>query len=62
MVRKSYNKIRPLTELEDIKQSFPLFDSTPLELEASISGEIIKLTTENIALQAIMRTKGFIET
>lgn len=59
---KSYSKNRPEIELERIKRLFPNYDKTPLEAEYTTDGKIIKITTSNVALQAILRTEGFIET
>jgi len=62
MARKSYNKTRPQTEIEQIRSMFPNFDTTELQLETTTDGKIIKLTTNNPALQALMRAQGFTET
>lgn len=62
MPRKSYSKTRSETELEKIKRLFPNYDKTKLEAEYSSDGKILKLKTDNVALQAIMRTQGFTET
>ena len=62
MVIKSYSKTWPETGLEKIKRLFPKYDETQLEAEYTMDGKIIKLKTNNSALQAIMRAEGFTET
>lgn len=57
-----FTKTRPETELEKIKQSFPLYDTTELEAEYTTDGKIVFITTNNTALKAILRTQGFTET
>lgn len=57
-----FNKPRTLSELEDIKQSFPDYDDIPLEAEYDMVGNIISIETTNTALKAILRAKGFTET
>ena len=62
MVTRTYSKTRPETELAKIRRLFPKYDKTELEAEYTTDGKIIKLKTNNLALQAIMRTEGFTET
>jgi len=59
---KTYKKTRPDTELIKIKRLFPNYNTTRLKAEYTTDGKIIKLITDNPALQAILRTEGFIET
>jgi len=56
-----YTKDRPLTEIEQIKQSVPNFDAIPLKMISNAKGEILKLETDNIELQTVMRSYGFDE-
>ena len=57
-----FTKVRTLTELEDLKQSFPNYDKTELKAEYTTDGKIIFIETKNTALKAILRAKGFTET
>jgi len=57
-----FHKVRPLTELEDLKQSFPLYDETPLRGRFTVDGKILSIETDSNPLKAILRAKGFIET
>jgi len=62
MVKRSYSRPRTETELAKIRRMFPQYDQTELEAQYSMTGKILKLKTNNPALQAIMRAEGFTET
>jgi len=49
------------TELEELKRTFPNYDTTTLKARTNSKGEIIKLETNDTALQARMRDMGFTE-
>ena len=63
MVRKSYSRSRPETELARIKRLLVAdYDFIKLEAEYSTDGKILKLVTDDPQLQGLMRAEGFIET
>ena len=62
MAKKTYKKLIPLTEIQQLKKDFPNYDKTKLEAYYDMNGNIIKLVTSNTELQALMKVKGFIET
>ena len=61
MVNRSYSKNRAETEIEKIRRMFPNYDKTELRAEYTTDGKIIKIETDNTALQAILRAEGFSE-
>ncbi len=54
-------KVRPKTELEEIKELFPDYDKTELNAEYDMNGNIIKIETENQTLINALKLKGFVE-
>lgn len=62
MVKKLYSKSRPETEIQKIRRLFPNYDKTKLKAEYSVDGKIIKIETDNVALQNILKLEGFTET
>ncbi len=54
-------KVRPKTELEEIKELFPDYDKTELNAEYDLNGNIISIETENSDLINILKLKGFVE-
>lgn len=61
MATKEYDKTRVDSELQDIKKKFPDFDNTQLIAEYSPSGEILRLETDDVNLQTVMKNNGFKE-
>lgn len=60
-MKKTYSKQRTETEIEKIKRLFPQLDNIPLDMEATTTGDIVKIVTSNLALQKILEQEGFTE-
>lgn len=56
-----FTKSRPLTEIEQVRQAFPLYDKTPHRTTTDALGNIISIETNNTALKAILLARGFVE-
>ena len=53
-------KSRPKTEIEQIREDIPNYDQIPLKAKYDRMGNVLKIETEDIALQNYLKSKGFI--
>ena len=54
-------KARPKTELEELKEQFPNYDTIGLKAEYDGKGNLISIETDDSTLINLLKSKGFTE-
>ena len=56
-----FSKLRAKTELQQLKENFPNYNTTKLNAEYDMQGNIISIETTNPGLKAALLAMGFIQ-